>query len=164
METLRSEPENNHNGHYGTGVIITDPMRQLFYFQQKCEHYPIPEYRGKYCLFGGGIEKGEAACEALVRELHEELDVTPASHVMFSMRPLKRFDITARDQTYTFTLFESVLSTHLLRLIADSRRYPVSEGAGVLAERDDFSQKPFIWGLEKAVSYYLDLFVGDKQS
>jgi len=58
-------------------IIFTDP-KGLVFLQQKT--YDAPNHGGLWCLFGGGVEPGETALEAAVRETKEELTLDlPAS-------------------------------------------------------------------------------------
>jgi len=147
------------NGHQGVGVIITDEFKRRFFVQRKCEKYPIPEYRGFYSFFGGGLEEGESGQEALVRELFEELHETPAKNVEAELAYLKRFQVTARSQTYYFTLFESVLPESTFNDITDTSIFPVKEGKGKIVTRESILILPFIWGLEQVVRHYIG-FIG----
>lgn len=138
------------NHHKGVGVIITNPQREVFYLQQKDDHYPVPEYRLCYSFFGGAIEAGETSLDALKRELEEELHKDVAALVFSGAELVHRFDIRSHGKTYTFTLYEAVVP-EVLRIA----EYHVLEGAGVMKTRSEISRLPFIWGLEQVVTAYL---------
>ena len=60
----------------GIAAVITPGDGR--YLMQVRDDRPGLLYAGYICLFGGAIEEGESASEALVRELYEELRFTPA--------------------------------------------------------------------------------------
>src|SRR3989344_6114907 len=74
----------------GVELIITNKNYDTFIIQQKDEDYWIKEYRLKYCLFGGGIEKNETPIKALRRELYEEFPKIEAALLYKNTKKLKK--------------------------------------------------------------------------
>lgn len=54
-----------------SALIIFLDSRGMVFLQQKT--YDAPNHSGLWCMFGGGVEPGESALEAAVRETKEEL-------------------------------------------------------------------------------------------
>ncbi|MCX6746773.1 MAG: NUDIX domain-containing protein [Candidatus Pacearchaeota archaeon] len=136
-------------------VSITNRRRDLFILQKKDGGYYIPQFRFKCCFFGGRVEDGEEEYSALRRELLEELDQKIAERIYEKSKKIvpdyKIIDALGRNCTYS--LYESILSTRLLKKIASM---PVKEGeAAVLIKKEDIFKAPFFSDLREVLEDYL---------
>lgn len=138
--------------HWGVGVIITNPDKELFFLQQKSKTYSFPQYREGYSFFGGEREDGETPEEAMQRELQEEFSKRGARTVRRSIIRLCDLVVDGPQGEFDFSLFESVLETRKLVRLSGRRIY---EGKGVLVERDKLEGLSFVWGLEQVAKQYL---------
>lgn len=59
-----------------SGILLKNAKGEIL-LQQKTDDAPV--YPGKWCMFGGSIEKGETPLQAAIREFKEELDYTLAT-------------------------------------------------------------------------------------
>jgi len=139
--------------HETVGVIITNPEKNLFYFQQKDETYWIKQFRMKYCLFSGQIETGEEEDFALKRELIEELNeevpklIYAGSHKIFDC-----FYEGLLEKNAKFTLYESILSTNELVRIS---QFPIKEGkCGSLIKKENIFRQEFMSDQNKTLKKY----------
>ena len=138
------------SAHRGVGVIVRNRAATQFYVQQKDADYR-PHPRG-YSLFGGAVEPGETALEALARELDEELGA--AARLLLAAQPAVVHETRVGPSGYWFSLFEVVLDDASLDTLAGS---PVFEGErGALVTREQLRTLPFVWGLEAVLLAYLD--------
>jgi 8-oxo-dGTP pyrophosphatase MutT (NUDIX family) len=138
------------SAHRGVGIIVRNRAATCFYVQQKDANYR-PHPRG-YSLFGGAVEPGEAALEALARELDEELGA--AAQLLLATQPTLVHETRMGPSGFWYSLFEVVLDDASLDTLA---RAPVFEGErGALVSREQLRTLPFVWGLEAVVLAYLD--------
>jgi len=137
--------------HHGVVAIVTDPRRTRFFIQQKDEDYP--SFPLGYSLFGGRIEPGEAPLDALIRELHEELD-TVAATLLEGGGPEHVLTTEVPPTGYLVSLFEVVVTEDMLESLAEA---PVREGKrGAVFGRAQLLDMPLVWGLEAVVRAYLE--------
>lgn len=137
------------NQNWSSVVSITNRKKTLFYLQQKDEDYWIPEYRLKYCFFGGQVEKNETELEALKRELFEEIDERFA--LTISKNSKKLFDVyftNIHKEYCKLSMHESVLEEEFLEKLSHTK---AKEGKGLLVKIEDFQTTPFFWDLKKSV-------------
>lgn len=73
-------------GNAAAAIIVFDDDRYLLQLRDNKKGIFFP---GHWCLFGGGVEKGEQPTEALCRELKEELGLTVTNT---ELRPLTRIE------------------------------------------------------------------------
>jgi len=81
---MNDETYTNTSKRYVSALV---PFRRtaagpVFYMQKRDMNARAS--RGKYGLFGGGVEGEETAEEALLREIQEELRYTPTNHAFYS--------------------------------------------------------------------------------
>jgi 8-oxo-dGTP diphosphatase len=62
----------SRSGSYGAMALIFSPDGILLHLRDNKDWIPHP---GCWSLFGGGLEPGEDPYQAIMRELHEELNV-----------------------------------------------------------------------------------------
>lgn len=74
---MNSVASHNHPKHIYTGVLglAVNSQRQFLITQRNQPEHP--DVHGKWQVPGGGVEYGEQPEETLIRELQEELKVTP---------------------------------------------------------------------------------------
>ena len=146
------------NLHLVVEVIIVNKKKNLFYIQQKDETHPIPEFRLKYCFFGGGIEPTDKNdSEALRRELFEELEENFAEKIFKNSRKLKEVyitDVIGRD--FKSSLYESVLTDKTIKGLSKSQIY---EGKGVLVKKEDILKIPFLGDSQILFEKYLQEYL-----
>lgn len=139
---------------WSVGVIITNPDKTLFFLQQKDETYFIKEYRLRHCFFGGGVKKGEKELDALKREINEELD---KSFVDLIIKSLKRksdsYFTNIENNTYRFTLYESVISDDELKRL--SKLSPKEGKTGVLLNKEELKNILLFTDLQETRDLYI---------
>lgn len=79
----------------------------------------ISRYGELWSFFGGGIEKGESAKDAILRECKEELDFYPKSLFYFG-----KIKDKIREQHVHYNIFVTFV-------VEDSSRFTVKEGDGL---------------------------------
>lgn len=138
----------------GVLVFITNEKRDVFYIQQKDETYWIKEYRLKYSLFGGGVEKGENSDVALKRELFEELE--PEVAELIFQRSKKIFETEFIDilgEECRHFLYESIMTDKELNFILSSS---IREGKkGILIKKQELNEPDFFREVWKLLQQYL---------
>ena len=67
-------------------LLITQDGRYLMQLRDDLPHLPLRNHWG---LFGGQVEEGETLQQAMIRELQEELEFTPASLTRFTETTFK---------------------------------------------------------------------------
>ena len=77
------EPLKDKKRHVCSLVLYSVTDGVFSYFLQK-RGKDAPTNPDKFGLFGGGLEDGETAEEALLREMEEELEYKPQKHAYFS--------------------------------------------------------------------------------
>lgn len=138
--------------HHGVVALVTNAARTRFFLQQKDERYrPFPL---GYSLFGGAAEAGERLEQSLARELREELGA--AAHRVLDAGPRLVLTTKVSSAGFTLSLFEVVLDNAALESLGE---VPVLEGKrGVVLDREQLQDIPFIWGLEQVVAAYLERY------
>jgi len=142
--------------HKGVELIITNKNYDTFIIQQKDEDYWIKEYRLKYCLFGGGIEKNETPIKALRRELYEEFPKIEAALLYKNTKKLFSFNFKNifRKPCKTF-IYETILKDSELKMISKNK---VKEGKrGILIKRNKLDESSFFIETWTSFKKYLDL-------
>lgn len=136
--------------HHAAVVVPTNPGRTRFFIQQKDEGYrPFPL---GYSLFGGAVEAGEDAAQALARELREELGA--AAERLLAAGPTCVLAERPLPAGFVVSLFEVVLADDALESLAE---VPVLEGLrGVVLDREQLRRTPLVWGLGELVTAYLE--------
>jgi hypothetical protein len=138
--------------HHGVCVIITDERREFFYVQRKDEAYRPVEYRGAHSFFGGAMERGEDASQALRRELNEELMEPIAKMIFADASKYATLEAGRKGRTYDLEVFEAIMPLRSLEMMASQ---PVREGSGLLMRRADLLKSKFVYGLDAVLSGYI---------
>ena len=139
--------------------MITNPERNLFYFQLKDKTYHIIEFRNTHSFFGGLVEDGEKNIDAIKRELSEELEESAAKLISNKIKFILKHRTILKYSHYKgkleeFSLFESILSTKDLIKISN---LPIKEGErGLLIKRKEINKIKFN-GVEEIIDKYLKL-------
>jgi len=139
-------------------VAIANNDKSLFYLQQKDETHPVSEYRLKYTLFGGAIEKNEKAISAIKRELHEELEKHIADLIIRSLSTLEPIRnlllfIPEAKKYVNISLFSSILSDNELTMVSKA---VVKEGKqGSLVKHEDLFKLPLITSCKEILEEFL---------
>lgn len=137
---------------HGSVVIITNQDFSLFYLEKKSNDYQFPQYRGAHSFFGGHEEpEDNSPEETLIRELFEELTEKSAKKVSESARPLVT-TIVPSVIPYKLTLAEAILSDRAL----ENLDHHNANGDGLLIERKDILEIPYIWDLKPVMKKYLN--------
>jgi 8-oxo-dGTP diphosphatase len=71
-------------------ALILDENKSIL-LQKKTQDYPW--FPGKWCLFGGAVEKGETGEQATVRELEEEIGYKVGNMYFFETQPFKNIGV-----------------------------------------------------------------------
>src|SRR5579872_492447 len=74
MEPLSLPGEGQWSEIAAAALMVTGDGR---YLMQRRDDAPWLRVPGHWCLFGGGVESGESAEQAMLRELAEELEYVP---------------------------------------------------------------------------------------
>lgn len=136
--------------HHGAVAIVVNPERTRFFVQQKDEDYE-PHPLG-YSLFGGAREGSETPAEAIERELREELGA--AAQRLLDAGPRHVLTAAGPFPGSTLTLFEVVLDDRSLDSLG---AVEVLEGKrGVVLDRDQLAETPFVWNLGDVIDEYLE--------
>lgn len=143
---------------WSVGVIITNPEKTLFLLQQKDETYFIKEYRLRYCFFGGSIKKREKEIDALKREINEELDKRFVDSIIKTLkRKSDSYFTNIENNTYRFTLYESVISNDKIKELA--KLSPKEGKRGVLLNRQELKNILIFTDLQETRDFYLKSLV-----
>jgi len=143
---------------WGAIVSITNKEKILFFLQQKDKGYWIPEFRFKYCFFGGGINPEEDEFQGLKRELLEEFESEIAENIYKNAKKLFDVKIINRlNQNRKLTLFESILSTEELIKISQSQ---IKEGKGELTKKQQIKTTPFMSDINRVYRKYFKDYLG----
>ncbi|HDP73875.1 MAG TPA: NUDIX hydrolase [Candidatus Woesearchaeota archaeon] len=145
--------ENKGQAIRGTGAVITDTGKQLFYLQRKCEHYKPEEYRGAYAFFGGVVNDGESSREALERELSEDFQPPFSRIVSENLTFLNDFAVESKYGNCIYSLYECILEKPTL---VDMSKLEALEGEGVLLTRDELEGIKMIYNHESLLREYLN--------
>lgn len=134
---------------WSTVVAITNLRKTHLYLQQKDGEYWIPQYRFKYCFFGGRVEKKEDDRSALQRELLEEFEEINANYIFQNSKKLfDSYFINVHREFWKVSLYESILGNDSLMNLSYVQ---VKEGKGVLVKKEDILQIPFFPDIKKSV-------------
>lgn len=136
--------------HKGTGLIIGNKAKDLFFIQKKDKDYQFKKWIDAFSFWGGEIEKRDnSPYDALIREIQEELTF------QFDYEQIKFVDefLVKSDEDYKFYLFELLVSDNLLQSMKGQK---VNEGNCVLVKKELLLKNNWVWGLEQIIIQYFE--------
>lgn len=143
-------------------VIITSngSSGRLFCFQKKTMDYPIEEFAGTYCFFGGNAEENDKDhLDTLQRELTEEL--SSASFILSNSIFFQTFEIKVPlknkpEYHYLPSIYiANVTEEELKKFKTDI----CMEGKVIIVSEKEIHENPkhqFCWGYDYVFQYYLE--------
>jgi ADP-ribose pyrophosphatase YjhB (NUDIX family) len=139
--------------HHGVGLVVHDEALDRLLLQQKDDGYLPGPFA--WSFFGGGVEPGEAAREALLRELAEEWEPSAYARIdTLAMREVFDGEIRPpRGEPFRYTLFALTESPETIDALAATR---VREGLRAHATTPEEARRlRWIWGLDAVLNSFL---------